>query len=275
MPSASSLFKIFVTASIGLSALVNAVPTSTFEGRALSFNPLNVNLQPIEKRDGFSAINPRTNAQRMAQGLPLLKPKRFSPFDRRTQPSSCIPSTVTGTIAVQDTSGGSQGYVSATTNGFGEYVLTTDSTAALTVTFTILCDTTTPVAISADNTNIPSYPFFGGVVGFSSTDNDLEPGSPNYVYIAGSASQSAALAPPQSSSNAFTAATGIPEDYENTIWYYTPGTGQLTPVWINSDGTPATTILAETQNILLLTGDYNSFQNSFGPTTELNFFFTA
>ncbi|KAI9065001.1 hypothetical protein FKP32DRAFT_1568776, partial [Trametes sanguinea] len=119
---------------------------------------------------------------------------------------------------------------------------------------------------------IADYPFLGGVVGFANSDDNLRPGSSNYVYIAGTSSVPAG--PPQPAPNAFTAASGLAEDVESTFWTLTDGSGALVPTWLNTDGTPApepgtTLVYVPSGDAFALVGDLAAFEAQFGPATPV------
>jgi hypothetical protein len=81
-----------------------------------------------------------------------------------------------------------------------------------------------------------SYPFLGGIVGFSNSDSsdDLKSGSFNYVYLGGV--QSTPEGPAVSERNTFTDATGNQKGAESAIWTFDPSSSSLVPQWTNTDG---------------------------------------
>ena len=116
-------------------------------------------------------------------------------------------------------------------------------------------------------------PFFGGIVGVFSTNNNLGPGSYNYTYVGGTV-QTPSGSPPTSGANSFTMATGISRAIESSIWSIVGGT-VLTPGWVNTDlSRPATFVQYYTSdNVLLLTGDPAAFNTQFAisPVVTLTF----
>lgn len=119
-----------------------------------------------------------------------------------------------------------------------------------------------------------NYPALGGITGFEATSDNLAPNSPNYAYVGGSKPTSSGVGP-QDNGNAFVAATGIAERSESSIWSLDQTTLSLQPQWINPDQTKPATIVGFTQGVLVLLGDYSSFQSTFGPTTQVDLKFLA
>ena len=144
--------------------------------------------------------------------------------------------TVTGTVQISDTSSNTPvGFVSNVWNSFGEYVSTTIPTQYLSVSVPV----GNAVDVTALNGPDSTFPQVGGIQGFASTTPDLGAASFNYAYLGGTA-HTAPGATPASGPNSFTAATGIGEDIESSIWSL-GNTGALTPQWVNTDASsPAT-----------------------------------
>jgi hypothetical protein len=183
--------------------------------------------------------------------------------------------TCTGNIQVRNTGNNTVlGFLASHWNTFGEYDAVVPSTSsvspsALTVMFTYTPGA--PFSLTATNGPNNTYPFVGGIVGFASTSDNLSPGSPNYAYLGGTTAT-----PPNSravaGANAFTNATGIPEDIESAIWSVSP-TFALTPQWVNTDASKPATFAVTSTGIFVLTGDRTAFQNTFGAATNVAFTF--
>jgi len=172
--------------------------------------------------------------------------------------------TVTGNLQVIDTDNDTVlGYVSNVWNSFGEYVVTTTPSEYLDVSV----PTGSGVDITASNGPNPTYPFVGGIVGFVSSNNDISSGSSNYTYIGGT-TQTPSGSPPVSGANAFTNATGIPEDIESAIWTVNPD-GTLVPQWVNTDSSTPVTHLVDITGILATTGDTTAFGSTFGAFSDV------
>jgi hypothetical protein len=183
-------------------------------------------------------------------------------------PVAVLSQTYTGPITVTDTADNTVlGYVSSGLNSFGEYGVVSTTTGALNVTFN---ESSSPFNITLNSPANPSFNYFGGIQGFSSTSPDLGAGSYNYSYL-GESNPTGPGATPSDPGNSFTAATGIPEDSESAIWSVDAATGELTPQWINSDSSSPVTYAMDITNILVLTGDPSDFQGTFGAATPIEF----
>jgi len=153
------------------------------------------------------------------------------------------------------------GYVSNLYNGSGEYTLTTNPANRLVVSF----PGDPKFSMSTVNGPDANFPFVGGVVGYDSTNDDIGPGSYNYIYIAGT-TQTPVDSPPVSGNNSFTAIYGVPEKFESAIWSL-GGNNIVSPQWVNTNSSKPATFLGFTQDTLFLTGDQAAFTSAFGPAT--------
>ncbi|KAG8722998.1 hypothetical protein FRC12_005931 [Ceratobasidium sp. 428] len=158
------------------------------------------------------------------------------------------------------------GYLSPTFNRFGEYgVFQPTQNGSLEVSISYRPDTPGRIEFLATNGPVASYPYIGGITGFSSKGGDIGPGSPNYAYLGGTA-QTPPGSPPVSADNSFSIVTSIPQDYESTIWSFDPETMAINVQWINTDkSAPATYIVYANDNnqALLITGDVDEFQYAY------------
>ncbi|KAL1938240.1 hypothetical protein VTO73DRAFT_11884 [Trametes versicolor] len=218
-----------------------------------------------------------TNGQRLARGLPPRSPAlntRRRALAARQSPTPCMLVQATGTIQVTDTVQGSVlGWVSSAANGYGEYGLTGDVLSALSIVLNLCDSNSSPFDITTAN-GLSAYPYFGGVVGFSSSGDDLHSGSFNYVYIAGTSQ--VARGPAQSGPNAFTAASGTRKDIESAVWTLS-STNALVFNWVNSDGStaPGTLVYVASANAFTYTGDLAVFRIRFSPGNAVTFTFFA
>jgi len=172
----------------------------------------------------------------------------------------CVVSARASTFSGYITVNNSSQYVSKVLNSYGEYVITTNLADALTVSFN---PGTAPFSIAAtNNSGSYTYPYFGGILGFASNSANIAAGSYNYLYLGGTG-LTAAGSVPSSGGNTFTAATGITESFESSIWSIS-STFVLTPQWVNSDTSTPATVLVDNAGILLLTGDPAVFAGTFG-----------
>ncbi|KAJ8468806.1 hypothetical protein ONZ51_g9407 [Trametes cubensis] len=223
-----------------------------------------------------------TNAQRLARGLPPRSPRfntRRRALQARQSATPCSLTQVTGIVQIDDAaSGNSIGYLSRTANAFGEYELTTDASAALSVALRRCDSLTDPFELGALN-GLADYPYVGGVTGFANSDDNLQQGSGNYVYLSGTSS--VPRGPAQNAPNAFSQASGRPEDVESAIWTVPDNVNAdaptpLVPAWVNTDGSVASgTVIAyvASSDAFVLTGDQTAFSSRFGAVQAVTFTF--
>ncbi|KAI0919626.1 hypothetical protein AcV5_001640 [Taiwanofungus camphoratus] len=273
----SSHFALLCVTAAAVLANAGPSPTRTIviDPRADSggphLNPINIALNPL----ALAHAVPMTNAQRMARGLPLNRP-RFKNAARNIAPrASNTPnpcSTRTGTIGVSGGGIDPASVVSRTPNEFGEYGITSDAGDALQVQYTD-CGTGVPVDLVSLN-GIADFTLVGGIVGYASTFSDIGPGSYNYVYIGGTA-QTPPNSPPMNRDNSFSFSTGVDEQVESAIWHIDRASDTVSAQWINADSSQPTTYLAYSaqDNYLFLTGDVTTFEGEFGSTTVVTLTF--
>ncbi|EPQ55299.1 hypothetical protein GLOTRDRAFT_129580, partial [Gloeophyllum trabeum ATCC 11539] len=174
--------KALFTVLVATAALVHAKPTTTSGLQALedglaSIDPQGITLKPLERR----APAPRadlSNAQRLARGLPLRKPKPRSDkaklrFAERAVPSACPTTTVSGVLQVTSADTGSVlGYVGAAMTTYGHYGVSTNLAGALRVSIgTSSCSsasTASQLDIATSN-GAAAYPHLGLVAGAANT----------------------------------------------------------------------------------------------------------
>ncbi|EIN08591.1 hypothetical protein PUNSTDRAFT_144115 [Punctularia strigosozonata HHB-11173 SS5] len=261
-------------------------PTDTAKRAAVDLGPRGVSLNP--PKSALRPLPPRlplphTNAERLARGLPLKKPRRASRTSRasrvqtaKRQTTSATPVRYHGALRVidLDNDGSSLGYVSSTTNDFGEYSVVDDIDDALDVTFTT-ADPTTPFDLSIDGT----YPFLGATVSYNSDDNDLSTGSANFAYLTG-VEEVAPGSPAVDVANSFSDASGDEESSESAIWTYDTDSALLAAQWINTndaeiqvDQPPTVLAYSTDEDAIVLTGDLDSFISTYGVAFQIAFQF--
>ncbi|KAG8743824.1 hypothetical protein FRC10_011372 [Ceratobasidium sp. 414] len=227
-----------------------------------------------------------TNARRLTADLPSPNSRVQRPRPRRVVPHRFVMGMVAGTrvrgapqaviapppritqkcnIFVESDSE-YYGYISPTFNRFGEYgVFQPSQNGSLEVSITYRPDAPGKIEFLATNGPVASYPYVGGITGFSSKGGNIGRGSPNYAYLGGTA-QTPPGSPPVSADNSFSIVTSIPQDYESTIWGFNPDTMAITVQWINTDkSAPATFVVYANDNnqALVITGDVDEFQYIF------------
>ncbi|OJT15406.1 hypothetical protein TRAPUB_8035 [Trametes pubescens] len=115
---------------------------------------------------------------------------------------------------------------------------------------------------------LSDFPFFGGIMGFASADDNISDANSNYVYIGGTTEVS--FGPAQDAKNGYSAASGTERDVESALW--TLADGALTMHWSNTDGTPAQgahILYVPSADALVLTGNVDLFRARFGPAPEV------
>jgi len=259
-------FLIALTVSLVAAALE---PTLTSRSSFANLNPTPediLNYASVQKRADPKpqlVVRGMTNARRLAEGLPLLPPKKRE-HAARSAPSSTPPELTRGLIEVWIADTGVQtGFIAQDPNQFGEYTITSSAPDALIVQFDrVTASIHGPVNIPAEN-GIPNFPLLGAVTGFASTSDNLGSGSSNYAYVVGT-NETPVNSHPASVGNSFSTTTGISEDSESAIWSFSFTNGHIEPQWVNTDGSQPSTVVVFSQNTLVVTGDLAAFTTAFG-----------
>ncbi|KAG9093266.1 hypothetical protein FRC07_011496, partial [Ceratobasidium sp. 392] len=144
-----------------------------------------------------------TNARRYTADLPSPKPRAQHSHTRRAPPHRfgtrvrgapgqavfAPPPRITQKCNIwveSDTQ--YYGYISPTFNRFGEYgVFQPTQNGSLEVSITYRPDAPGKIEFLATNGPVASYPYIGGITGFSSEDGNIGVGSSNYAYLGGTA----------------------------------------------------------------------------------------
>ncbi|CEL53636.1 hypothetical protein RSOLAG1IB_06491 [Rhizoctonia solani AG-1 IB] len=272
-----------------------AIAVSSVGAQYAAVNPPASEVKDVD----WSALPPAsndvsTNAKRFAQGLPPINPVKRGPHRGGPHRDGSIPYHHGGTrvasapraqtspsprnekkcnILASFTNGTEYGYITPKFNKFGEYyAFQPDQDESLLVSFTYPVDAPTQLTFTAENGQAKqAYPLFGGIVGYGSTGDDFAAGNPDYAYLGGTTSTPAG-SPATAGPNSFTTATDIEKNIESAIWAYDPTTQAITAQWINSDSSsPPTSIVYIPEGLLALTGDVQTFSDTFGPTIPLHF----
>jgi len=254
-----------------LAALVTAVAGSALPRADCDGSEMGCGVtQSTTKRD-FSGVG-LSNAALLRRGLPLKNPvmRRGTPV-RRTDPSA-VPPTTPGTdhhrgiIAVTRLSDNSVlGYVSAASLSTGQFGYR-DISSALIVDFdTPKTGPATQLNLGTENSD-SGFTFAGLVQGRDSTSSNVAPGSFNYLYLAGTAPTSPG-ATPQSVPNSYH--IGAPRTSESAVWTYDSGSGVLSPIWINTDGTTPPVQYFVQSGGIYIGGDSGAFHSRFPAPVDL------
>lgn len=246
--------------------------------------------QLVTKRD-FSqhpsrTVRGLTNAALLRRGLPLKNPvmRRGTPI-RRTDPSGVPdpgrepgpdpePTKIRhrGIIQLKNLDGSVLGYVASSAASTGQYIYQSDTTNALVVNFeTDSTGSGSQLNVVPENSSLKNFGFSGLVQGRDSTDSSLSPGSFNYGYLA-STDETAPGSPPTNVDNSYN--VGPPRTAESAVWTFDSATGNLTPVWVNPDGSiPAIEYFVQSTGIYI-GGNADAFHSRYpAPVTLITFEF--
>ncbi|TFK69701.1 hypothetical protein BDN72DRAFT_897087 [Pluteus cervinus] len=217
-----------------------------------------------------------TNAKRLAMGLPLKPPMRRAQVAARAGPTGVPTNTKDGCIQLLN-DGTFAGYVSKDFNAYGEATITQDINDCLQVRIDLDVCPSGQSDIQTLNGPSATYPFFGAISGYSSSQN-LNSGQSGYTYLGGTL-QTAANSSPALGGNTFTSTTHYAEEIESAIWTcHDEGNGDfhLSPQWVNLDSTHPATYLGyfAPADALFLSGDMSKFITNYGQATllDLEFF---
>ncbi|KAG8804516.1 hypothetical protein FRC17_005956 [Serendipita sp. 399] len=159
------------------------------------------------------------------------------------------------------------GYLSKDVGSSGRMIYTTDISKAETIRYMGPSSQYTPVTRGElRRAGAPgNLPFLGLIRGLASTNNNIGPGSANYLHLADTAhTDPGAL--PAVGPNSETAQSGVSLAIESSVWNIDAYSGSITAQWINSDGSTPTTTLATWGQSLIATGDLAALQAQFPNT---------
>jgi len=246
----------FSSVVAALAVLVTAV--AGCQNSEIGCNPPGSDKRDLSER----TVGAFTNAELLRRGLPLNNPvlRRGTPA-RRTVPSSVPPPvTIThaGIIEVHNAANGNLlGYIGKNlVNGGAQLGIDPSIANALLVSFpTDGTGKGNDIDVSIANSN-PSWPLLGLIQGRDDTDSNFKAGSFEYGYLGGVANPGTQPGDgPTLISNSYF--IGSPRTAETAVWTF-DGTN-LTPVWINQDGTtPALQTWTQSTG-LYIGGDQSAF----------------
>ncbi|KAK0205019.1 hypothetical protein DFS33DRAFT_723804 [Desarmillaria ectypa] len=194
-----------------------------------------------------------TNAVRLARGYPLKAPVRRSDTARRGVPSSVPsgsynPSRLTrGYLQFTTTDDQSAGFIGTQTNQHGDFLLATDNNDKLLVEIDLAKAKSGPTTITTVNGGT-GVSYFAGIVGSTSTSNNLSQGSFSYFNFGGSRDQSGTY-------------------LETAIFAYSATDNSIMVQWANTDGSDTETFIGLTSQGAFGTGDRNACEREFGTVT--------
>ncbi|KAJ7454673.1 hypothetical protein FB451DRAFT_1373346 [Mycena latifolia] len=212
-------------------------------------------------------VLPRTNAERLARGLPLLKPhRRDMVHPARAQSSPVAPTTVKCNIQVQTSDGANRGYLSTETtySSFYGKFQANQGAGALEISLSFSSASSSQLALT-----------LGGIVGYFNSDDNIYATSYNYMWLGGTTESSPGSPPVYGDGNSFSADPdyGPPKKMESAIWSYDPGTKLLAPQWINTDSSAPPTVLAfaEGDENFVLIGSVSAYNSRFSAALPATF----
>lgn len=159
------------------------------------------------------------------------------------------------------------GFIANSYQTLGEYGITVDVSNLLIVSFD---DSISRFSLELENSQDSTYSFMAGIVGYTTTDDNLGAGSPNYTYLGGG-NFTAPGSAPTVGTNSFSDATGLTRNSESSIWSLQGNS--LIPHWTNTNSSDVTASIGYVQDVLLLSGDLAAFSSAFGNAQEVRFEF--
>ncbi|CAE6533217.1 unnamed protein product, partial [Rhizoctonia solani] len=232
------------------------------------------------------AAEPATNGERLAQGLPLMRPRsrkshRAGAYHdddkaslKRATRAASAPNAARSTLppvqkscnVLAKAGGTTIGFLRRDLNMFGEYGLfQTGQADALEVSFSYLIGSTLSFNLRPTNGVTQAFPYVGGAISAPSDNNDFGPGKDHYAYLVAT-TQTPPRSPPVAGDNSYSMTTGTSSVYESEIWTYDPVTTQIRPQWVNADGWAPTTYLLyanDGSDAVLITGDPATLNRNF------------
>ncbi|KAH6916718.1 hypothetical protein BKA70DRAFT_1090717 [Coprinopsis sp. MPI-PUGE-AT-0042] len=174
-----------------------------------------------------------SNGERLRRGLSPKSP-RYAHTPTRAQAAqsaAASPVSRTGYFKIVKADNSDAGFVSKSFNIFGDYGLTDNVEDALPISFLHASGDSSLFDISNRNSEqLSAYPFIGFTNGFASDSETFSKGSINYAFMTG-----VSLGRTDSKPNSFSAATGIPELSQSTVWKFDAGSNELSVEWANPD----------------------------------------
>ncbi|KAH7109964.1 hypothetical protein EDB81DRAFT_954171 [Dactylonectria macrodidyma] len=172
-------------------------------------------------------------------------------------------------IRLENMDGSLYGYMSDFFNIFGERT-TAAFADALKVDYQVSSSIASQLNLVTVNSEAyVDLEYLSGIVGFGNSNSDLGPGSYNYLYLGASLATPPGSTPQSGIDNSFTRATTLAKNVESALWKIDLNTLELTPQWVNTDGSTPAVYVGFAQNIVIVTGDITAFMNRFGNTVQL------
>jgi len=224
-----------------------------------------------------------TNAERLAQGLPLKAPtRRWHAANRRHDATpSTLPTPPSqqrrGVIQVKRADNQNLlGYISKNTFSKAQYrYQTLDDALVVSFALPAGAHSANNLNFKPENSDITGFDFLGAVQGRDNTSNDFAVGSYQYGYIA-STNETPGESGPQAVGNSYSQVTGTTRASESAVWSYDDNDDSISLTWINSDGSAAPTKMFTQSTALYIGGDSGSFASRYpSPVIDVTFTFVS
>ncbi|CAE6449643.1 unnamed protein product [Rhizoctonia solani] len=153
------------------------------------------------------------------------------------------------------------GYLSSTRNSYGEYgTLQDSSSGALSVAFSASRSNSKELSLRVVGA-AANMSMFGGIIGFTTSNDNLVTGSHHYAYI-GLTPQTPSRSIPLKGTNSFDQVQNFERKVQSAIWSYDSAKKQLAPQWVNTNkATPKNYLLhVADEKALVFTADKAEFQ---------------
>ncbi|CAE6422963.1 unnamed protein product [Rhizoctonia solani] len=161
------------------------------------------------------------------------------------------------------------GYLSSTKNSFGEYgILQESPSGALSVTFSASRSNSRELSLRVVEAG-GDISMFGGIIGFTTSNDNLAAGSHHYAYI-GLTPQTPSGSVPVKGANSFDQVQDFERKVQSAIWSYNSATRQFSPQWVNTNmTTPKNYLLyVADEKTLVFTADKIEFQKVLNLTSS-------
>lgn len=195
-----------------------------------------------------------TNGERLAKGLPLKAPIRrrsrssLNRLNPRVIPQAIASpaprQTVTGFLGFKDAAGQKVGYVRNTMVNNAQAAFTISQSQAVKVSITFDSSESLPLRLRVSLLNPPpvaGFSLLALIQGRDNLDQDLSPGTFEYVYLGGGVLPgSGPGSTGVSGQNTYTAATGVGRISQTDVWTFDQDSSRVFPSWVNTDGSVQT-----------------------------------
>ncbi|KAG8695894.1 hypothetical protein FRC11_001127 [Ceratobasidium sp. 423] len=152
------------------------------------------------------------------------------------------------------------GYLSSTRNSHGEYgTLQNSPSGAVSVAFSASRTNSKELSLKVVGAGA-DMPMFGGIIGFTTSNDNLAAGTHHYAYI-GLTTQTPSGSVPLKGTNSFDKIQNFERKVQSAIWSFDSTTKRLVPQWVNTNkATPKNYLLhVVDERALVFTADKTEF----------------